>query len=213
MNEPSLDATVRGDTRSGGRERILSAAMEILHRDGEAALKFAEIADRAGVAVSVITHHFGTREGLLSVLYAKRFEGQTGEDLDAVRMLATHVTSRAQLAAGMSALTEAVVNEARSEVRLARIGAIGATHGRPELAREIARSTTALIDGLEFHILTAQAKGLIDRTLNARVFATFIQTYVLGMIITDLDEKPVSRRDLADLIDRLVQSVLTDPET
>jgi len=202
----------RPAARPGGRERILTAALEILESDGEAALKFAEIAARAGVAISAITHHFDTREGLLSAVHARRFAGLLEPDLGAVRRFTRAAHDRDELQAGMAALTDASLMESRAPVRLARIMSIGATHGRPALETEIRRTATKLLDDLEHGILIAQAKGLVDRTVEARVFATFVQAYGLGMIIADLDETPVSREALARLIDRLNFTLVTDPD-
>ena len=203
---------VASQERPGGRERILAAAREILDAEGEAALKFVAIAERADVAVSVITHHFGTREGLLSVLHAERFAGLTLPDVDEARQLAKAVTDHAQLAEGMAAITDAMIDQSRATVRLARVMSIGATHGRPELEAEVRRTATELLDGLEIAIIAAQAKGLIDRKVDARAFATFIQAYALGMIIADLDETPADREVVARLIDRLNHTLLTDPD-
>jgi AcrR family transcriptional regulator len=205
-------AEVAADERPGGRERILTAAREILDAYGEAALKFAAIADRAEVALSVITHHFGTREGLLSVLHAQRFAGLTTPDVAAARQLAKDVGDREQLAAGMAAITDAMVDAGRASVRLARVMSIGATHGRPALEEEVRRTATQLLDELEIAVITAQAKGLIDRRVDARAYATFIQAYALGMIVADLDETPADREAVARLIDRLNFTLLTDPE-
>jgi AcrR family transcriptional regulator len=116
-------------TGLGGRERILAAAHEILASDGEAALRFVEIAERADVAVSVITHHFGTREGLVIELHAQRFAGLTEEDLRELEQLAAVATDRAQVAAGLAAVTARIVDGSRADVRLSRIVSIGATHG------------------------------------------------------------------------------------
>jgi AcrR family transcriptional regulator len=199
-------------TRANGRERILEAALAILEHHGEAALKFVDIAARAGVAVSAITHHFGSREGLLSAVHARRFSGLLEPDLVAVRQFAQAARDRQELQASMAALTDAALDENRSEVRLARIMSIGAMHERRDLEVAVRRTATKLLDELEHGILIAQAKGLIDRKVEARVFATFVQAYGLGMIIADLDETPVSREALARLIDRLNFSLLTDPD-
>ena len=207
----SNDQASEGE-RPGGRERILTAARGILDAEGEAALKFAAIAERADVALSVITHHFGTREGLLSVLHAQRFAGLTTPDVAAARQLAKGVADREQLEAGMAAITDAMIDAGRASVRLARVMSIGATHGRPELEAEVRRTATQLLDELEVAIITAQAKGLIDRHVDARAYATFIQAYALGMIIADLDDAPADRGAVARLIDRLNFTLLTDPE-
>jgi len=200
------------EDRPGGRERILAAAREILDAEGEAALKFAAIAERADVAVSVITHHFGTREGLLSALHADRFAGLTLPDIEAARRLAKGVTDLEELTAGMAAITDAMVDASRAGVRLARVMSIGATHGRADLEAEVRRTATELLDGLEIAIITGQAKGLIDRKVDARAYATFIQAYALGMIVADLDETPADREVVARLIDRLNFTLLTEPE-
>jgi AcrR family transcriptional regulator len=205
------DATGRPD-RPGGRERILAAAMAILEAHGEAGLRLADVAERAEVAISAITHHFATREGLLAELHADRYAGLTRDDLAAARTLAQSARSREELAAGLAALTDAILDTARDRVRLARIVSIGATHGRPELRGVIRHTATELIDGLEMAIITAQARGLIDRKVDARVFATFIHAYAVGMVVTDLDENPVPRDALARFIDRANAWTLTDPE-
>ena len=196
----------------GGRERILAAARDILDAEGEAALKFSAIAERADVAASAITHHFGTREGLLATLHAERFAGLTQPDIDASRQLARGAADREQLQAGMAAITDAMIDQGRASVRLARVMSIGATHGRPGLEAAVRRTATELLDGLEMAIVTGQAKGLFDRTVDARAYATFVQAYALGMIVADLDETPADREAVARLIDRLNRTLLTEPD-
>jgi hypothetical protein len=112
----------------------------------------------------------------------------------------------------MAAITDAMIDRSRATVRLARVMSIGATHGRPELEAEVRRTATELLDELEMAVLTAQAKGLIDRKVDARAYATFVQAYALGMIIADLDETPADREVVARLIDRLNRTLLTDPD-
>lgn len=205
------DAEQPGE-RPGGRDRILAAAVEIVGRAGEAGLRFVDVAEQAGVAISAITHHFATREGLLNEVHARRYAGLTETDLEGAKALAVESRDRTHLEAGISALTDAVVDAARAQVRLDRIVSLGAIHGRPDLAAKVRQTATALIDALAMTITIAQARGLIERKLEPRVLATFLQAYAVGMIVTDLDETPVPREDLARFIDRLIFSVLTDPE-
>lgn len=51
-----------------GRERILDAALAVFAERGYEASSIAEIADRAGVAKSVIYHHFGSKAGLYEAI-------------------------------------------------------------------------------------------------------------------------------------------------
>jgi hypothetical protein len=75
----------------------------------------------------------------------------------------------------------------------------------------VRRTATELLDALTQVITTAQARGLLDRTVDARVFATFVQAYALGMIIADLDETPAPRDELTRFILRALAPFQTDP--
>lgn len=200
-----------GEERPGGRARILAAALEVLERDGEAALRFTDIAERADVALSVITHHFGTREGLVSELHAQRYAGLNASDLEALRQLTETATDREQFSAGLAQVTASVVDHARFEVRLARIVSIGGTLGRPELARRIRATATELLDVMADLIATGQANGLLDPDVDARALATFVQAYALGMIVADLDDAPADREAIATVVARAIDAFQTDP--
>ncbi len=70
------------------RERLLEAARECLLADGHANLSTRRVADRAGVPLSQIHYHFGSRQGLVLALLAsqneqllERQEGMYGADV------------------------------------------------------------------------------------------------------------------------------------
>jgi AcrR family transcriptional regulator len=198
--------------RLSARERILAAALDVVAREGDANLRMADVAEQADVAISAITHHFGSRDGLVAEVHAHRYDGLTREDLVGVQQLARGARTRAELAAGMAALTDTILDVARDSVRLTRIVSLGATHGRPELAEHIRHTATELIDGLEMAITVAKSRGLIRRDVEPRVFATFVHAYAVGLIVADLDETPVPRQELARFIDRANAWILTDPD-
>jgi AcrR family transcriptional regulator len=199
--------------KPGGRERIFAAALETLERDGEAALRFTDIAERAGVALSVITHHFATREGLVAALHAHRYAGLVESDLEVLRGLVATVRDRAGAAAGIEAVTRAIVDVARADVRLARIVSIGATHGRPDLAATVRRTATELLDALTDIIIASQRNGQLDPKVDARALATFLQAYAVGMVVADLDEEPVPRERILAVITRALSVFEVDTES
>ena len=63
------------------RERILRAAVDIIATEGEAALRLADVAAAAGVALSLTTHYFRTRDHLVAEALAERFAGLVRDDL------------------------------------------------------------------------------------------------------------------------------------
>jgi AcrR family transcriptional regulator len=196
--------------RGGGRERILAAALETLEQHGEAAIRFADVAERAGVVPSVVAHHFGTREGLLSALHQRRYAGLMQEDVVALRSLIEGATSRAEFAAGIAALTAAVVDRSRATARLDRIAALGATQHRPDLAERIGAIATELLDAMTDIVITGQRLGLVDPTVPPRALATFLHAYGIGMVATDIDTTPATRDELVAVITRAVSAFQTD---
>lgn len=196
---------------AGGRERILSAAMATLEERGEAALRFADIAKEAHVALSVITHHFGTREGLIAELHARRFASISARDHEALQHLAETASTKAEFAAGVAAITAATFDGSRSSDRFARVVSIGAIHGRPELTAAIRHEATVMIDRVTRVIETGQARGLVATDVDPRAVATFIRAYALGMVETYLDERPPSREAVIEVILRAVGVFMTEP--
>ena len=195
------------EDRTDGRSRILEAAFAIVEESGEAALRFADVAEQAGVALSVITHHFGTREGLLAAVHSRRFAGLVERDVARVSGL-TGVISREEVSVAVARLTREVVAASRAPGRLARVSSIGATHGRPELSEAIAEEATRLIERLTEVLRDLQASGFMVDDVDPRAFAIFIQAYSIGMVLADLDTSPPSRDAIGEVVERAVRAFL-----
>ncbi|PRX96339.1 TetR/AcrR family transcriptional regulator [Allonocardiopsis opalescens] len=61
--------------RGERREQLLRVALDVVRGEGTDALTLVRLAERAGVSRPVVYDHFGTREGLLTALYAAYDEG------------------------------------------------------------------------------------------------------------------------------------------
>lgn len=195
------------DGSPDARTRILDAASAIVEESGEAALRFVDVAERAGVVLSLITRHYGTRENLVAAVQARRFAGLVAED---VAVLAGLVGSgsTAEITTVTGALTREVVAEERAERRLARVSSIGSIHGRPELTETIRGEATRLLDGLTETVRSLQAEGMVTDAVDARALAMFVQAYSLGMVLSDLDTTPPSREDIARVIEVAIGAFL-----
>jgi len=183
-----------------GRERLLAAAVRHLETHGEADLRVTDIAAEAGVAIGLIRHHFGGRDGLVSAAQERRVEGATRVDILAARAAITEADDSAALLQRLRGLTQAIVDGSRAEVRLSRFAAIAAAHGRPATQESIGAALGDLLDELTVLLLEAQVRGLMRRDLDARAIGTFIQAYSLGLIVHDLDPKQTDPTKLIEVI-------------
>lgn len=183
------------------RERILRAAVEIVARDGEAALRLADVAAAAGVALSLTTHYFRTRDQLVAEALAARFTGLVRDDLAQVAA-AVGADDAAGFWDGVRRLTAEVLDRGRAEQRLMRLATVGGAHGRPELAARFGEEMASLLDEFGIVLASAQTRGFIRDDVDARALGTFIHAYTLGMVAADLDVRPSAIADVLAVVDQ-----------
>jgi AcrR family transcriptional regulator len=178
-----------GGERAGadGRQRLLDAAVRMLERDGEASLRMTAIADEAGVAVTLISHHFGSRDGLVAAAQQLRMAGAVAADVQAIEAIYADVDSAQELRQRLAALTAALVSTDRAAMRLSRIAALASAHGRPAVHAALGETVKELLDEFVDLIDRAKRKGLIRNDVDPRALATFVQAYALGLVLADLD--------------------------
>ena len=193
-----------------GRQRILEAAMAAIEAEGEAGLRILEIAAEAEVAQGLISHHFGSRDGLVVAAQRERFAGQIEKDRERLMRLIGAKPTRTQFIEGIAKLTRDVVGRARRDARLDRAAMLGAAHGRPEYREALGPIVAGLIYGLTHAVSHAQAAGYVQKDLDPRAVATFIQAYAFGIVLSDLDERRVPESALAEVIERALAGILTE---
>ncbi len=118
--------------------------------------------------------------------------------------------TRTQFIEGIAKLTRDVVGRARRDARLDRAAMLGAAHGRPEYREALGPIVAGLIDGLTHAVSHAQAAGYVQKDLDPRAVATFIQAYAFGIVLSDLDERRVPESALAEVIERALAGILTE---
>jgi len=195
------------DDRADGRERLLRATVRHLETRSAAELRVTAIAEEAGVAIGLIRHHFGSRDGMVVAAQQRRLEGATREDIAAIRPIIAAADVEA-IWAGIELLTRATVDRARADVRLSRFAAVATAHGRPELRRAIGETFGDLLDELTAVIDQVRERGLIAPDLTSRAVATFIQSYALGLLVHDLDPDPVDDEEVIAVIMTAIRAVL-----
>jgi len=205
------DEPMSSEAPPDGRQRLLDAALQHLATRSEAELRVVEIAHQAGVAVGLIRHHFGSRDGLVAAAQQVRLEGAVGGDLRAARTSLLDAKSGEDLIAGIRRLTVALLDPERASIRLARIAVIGTAHGRSDVREQYARIVGGLLDDLTRIVVEAQRSGFARTDLDARALATFIQAYALGMILYDLDPDATDPLAMVDVIMSAVRGMLTEP--
>lgn len=191
-----------------GRARLLATAVELVATHGPASLRVTEVAERAGVSIGLIAHHFGGRQGLVAEAQVVLFEGALSEDLNALETLLEISQDRAFLLEGFRKITERLLDPKRIPVRAMRLSALGSSHGTAELRERLRHSTTRILDRFDAFAVRLQDAGILRRDRDARAIVTFVQAYGLGMVIADLDLNPSPVDEMVEVVDGVLESIL-----
>jgi AcrR family transcriptional regulator len=112
--------------RNDRRDQLVEAAWRIVRDEGSDALTLGRLAERAGVTKPVVYDHFGTRNGLLAVLYGE-FDARQHALMDAA-LQANPVTLEARAEVIASAYVDCVLLQGREIPDV-----IAALAGSPEM--------------------------------------------------------------------------------
>lgn len=207
---PDTDAGVAGDAHGGGavpaspRERLISAAIELLAVSDGKPVSTRQITDLAGVTAPTLYHHFGDKDGLMEAVVARGFEEFVQREgmversaspiLDVLRLWDIHVHF------GLS----------HAQLYMLMFGNVGPGR-RPVLVEEaehlLERELGRVAAAGQLAVPPSQAARAI---LAANIGVTL-------MLLADQPDQPLSAGDIAALPlsaqtrDAVIRSVVTDP--
>jgi len=196
------------DVTSDGRQRILDAAVCWLEKHSEADLRMSSIADEADVTIALITHHFGSRDGLVVAAQRVRVAGAAAQDIDFMQEVLARPVTAADFRARLDMLMRSILDDACSARRFSRMAALAAAHGRdslkPDLGLEISHVLSVVTDMVE----RAQLAGFVRNDVNPRAVASLIQAILLGFVLSDLDNERPDWDDIRTVVMHAFDSFL-----
>jgi AcrR family transcriptional regulator len=195
--------------RPDRRELLLRAAVRHLETESAASLRVGAIAEEAAVAVGLINHYFGSRDGLIAAAQQRRIVGATQQDIAGSRDALAGAADLDELMGGIRRVARHTIDRRRADIRLSRFSAVATAHGRPEARDAIGETLSELIDAMADLIADAQARGIVKGRRSPRGLATFIQAYSLGLLVHDLDPTPSDDEELLDIAMDAIRAIFS----
>jgi len=190
---------------------VLQSAAELIAERGEAQVRLMDVADRSGMSIGAIQHHFRSRERLVAEAQLQRFVGPARADIEAIDAMLGSARSVDEVRAALSAITRAVVDRSRAVQRMERLSSLSAAHGRLDVYETVKAQVSELSEQFAASIRGLQAKGLLRGDVDPMALGVFVQAYALGMMIADLVEPAVPSDSLAAVVDLFMDAVLPEP--
>ena len=211
----SNDALSAGDVAESDstRERLIEVTIQLLDQRGNHALRLADVAREAGVAVSTIYAHFRDRTDLVAAARLVQFKAHADVALEMVDHALVSINTSDDLAAAAfwPSLRSPDDEQSRSR-RWDRIEAIADARHIPELCAQLEEMQTTLTARATELARRGQELGMVDPEVDPAALALLTQVLRLGLALWDLsgDARP-SLEAWTDLLDRIGHIVLVDP--
>jgi AcrR family transcriptional regulator len=125
--------------RTGTRERLLEAAIDLIETDGEAGVRIDIVSEAAGVAKPSLYHFFGDREGLVVAALGERYRRSLDITLEDAISYAQSFTQREQYVELFRRNILAFGGPDGVRRRRERIQVMGSAATRPTLQAEVDR--------------------------------------------------------------------------
>ncbi|HSL59289.1 MAG TPA: TetR/AcrR family transcriptional regulator [Acidimicrobiales bacterium] len=202
MPDPTEHSSETEDTR----RRILDATIAIIDESGERAVRVADVARAAGIVTSAIYHHFRDRNALVNAARADQYRGRLLSDALALDDLLA-LDDEAEQAAALGALMVRPDDPERQRHRWDRIAALAAAQHHPDLRAEITELQRAVTDRFAAVIDQAKERGWVDPHVDSRAAALLMQAVSLGLVIADIDDRPLDADSWGDLLTRWALAV------
>ena len=190
---------------------MLQSAAELIAELGEAHVRLVDVADRSGLSIGAIQHHFRSRDRLVAEAQLERFVGPAQADVEAIDTMLSSAGSVAEVRDVLSLITRAVVDRSRTLQRMDRLSSLSAAHGRPDVYEAVQAQVSELSEQFAAVFRGLQVRGLVRGDVDPTALAVFVQAYALGMVIADLVEPAVPAESLAAVVDLFMDAVLPEP--
>ena len=192
------------------RARLLEAAVELFTRRGYDGTSIGDVAERAGVGVGTVYHHFPDKRAILLALIddlASRLEGHERAELDLEHLLGDDVR------ASFEGFLRSSYERLRKQPSL-YIVALSVAGRDPEVDARYRRIEAMGIERLRRVVEYGQRQGLMRSSVDAASAAFWIH-HTLDVAATELLVRGVSAPDpdraISELADMICRYLLEEP--
>ena len=185
----------------------IHAAAALIEEHGEDSVRILDVVGRSGVSAGSLTHHFGSREGLIAAALMELFD-RAGQQR--ARSFKLDATDPVQFANGLAAVVGSAAAGERDAARLARIRALAYARRRPELRAAVIESVTSLAQGISAVVAASPSRSALGSEVSSLALLVFTESYSAGRFVDMTFGDKLPMQDWAALFARIVRAFAPD---
>jgi AcrR family transcriptional regulator len=205
----SLPRTSAKQTRASSTvSSLIEAAIDELETRGESGLRLDAVLAESGASLGSLYHHFSNRDGLIDAARVTQFNRITEADLDMVCDTLSESRSLDDLINRFCFAALCSLSEERAAVRYERIAMLAGAGTRPSLRMGLAIEQNAATTRLTECLEDLQHLGVIPAGKDLRTIAVFMQSFILGQVLTDLDTEETPTSSWITVVGQALRGIL-----
>lgn len=181
-------------------DAVVDATVRVLEREGEKAVRIAEICDVTGVSYGTVYHHFGDRNGLIRAAQFARLSDQPGRDIAAFRSALDGDDPTGDFISSLMTICRSIADPSRGPVRLVRTSVIASALNDPEFLPTVSELESTIMSDLIDVIERAQELGIADPSLDPTALAAYLEAVSYGLVLAEVSEHQPDPDALAEVI-------------
>lgn len=202
---PAMPAPVPTQQRAHDTVRAaVEATAGLLDRHPAHKVTLEAVRRRSGVSQGSLSHHFGTRDGLVAAAQVERYVRSCSSDAAFLSRLEGSMTGPEPFARVMLGLLDDILTPERREARWMRIAAVASGLGNDELLATLRHCYSALTDQMTVFAVEARDNGVLNPDIDPRTMAALLSIQAQGLVLDDLSGDAGSASGWLHLHTRLV---------
>ena len=190
------------------RQNLIQATSELMDLHAIEDISASMILERAGASKSSMYHFFDDFGDLLDETYVVRFGENVRVSIVVIEKIIARSTTKEEFFVALDRLTASTQDRGLASLRFSRARELARSERNEKFQKSLGKLQQQLTDSLTSAFQTAQDKGFLNKDIEARTGAVFIQAYTLGRIVDDITENQMNDADWQKLIGRIAREVL-----
>ena len=190
------------------RHNLIQATSELMDLHAIEDISASMILERAGASKSSMYHFFEDFGDLLDETYVVRFGENVRVSIVVIEKIIARSTTKEEFFVALDRLTASTQDRGLASLRFSRARELARSERNEKFQKSLGKLQQQLTDSLTSAFQTAQDKGFLNKDIEARTGAVFIQAYTLGRIVDDITENQMNDADWQKLIGRIAREVL-----
>ncbi len=190
------------------RQNLIQATSDLMDLHAIEDISASMVLERAGASKSSMYHFFEDFSDLLEQTYIVRFGETVAISIKVIEKIIARSTTKEEFFVALDRLTASTQDRGIASIRFSRARELARSERHEKFRKSLGELQQQLTDSLTLAFETAQEKGFLNKSIEARTGAVFIQAYTLGRIVDDITETHMNDADWEKLIGRIAREVL-----